>query len=170
MQPTYEKQSKRKLAASLAAIVMIAGIVIVADHEKSEDRQGIVGVATTSSVQTASSSTPAVTNNTTNTSSTTTGYKDGTYSAASNYYVPHGTEEIQVSVTLKNGVIASSSVTNSESNRDSAQFQESFAAAYKHYVVGKNISGLSLSTISGASDTTQGFNDALSKIASQAQA
>jgi uncharacterized protein with FMN-binding domain len=162
----YERQSKAKLVASLAAVIVIAGIIIVADHEKSENRQGIVSTTAASSLQ----STTASSNTSSTTSSTTTGYKDGTYSATSNYYVPHGTEDIQVSVTLKDGVITASSITNSESDPDSAQFQESFTSAYKSYVVGKNISGLSLNTISGASDTTQGFNDALSKIASEAQA
>jgi uncharacterized protein with FMN-binding domain len=172
MQPMYERQSKFKLIASLATIIVVAGIIVVADHEKSENRQGIVGTSTTSSLQSTatSSGTSTVSNASSATSSTTTGYKDGTYSATSSYYVPHSTEDIQVSVTLKDGVITASSVTNSESDPDSAQFQESFTSAYKSYVVGKSISGLSLNTISGASDTTQGFNDALSKIASEAQA
>lgn len=167
MQPTYERHSKFKLAASLAAIIVVAGVIMAADHEKSENRQGIVGASSVSSAQTA---TPASASNTSATTATTSAYKDGTYSATSEYYVPHGTEQIQVSVTLANGVVTTSSVTNSESNRDSALFQENFAAAYKNYVVGKSINSLHLSTVSGASDTTQGFNDALSKIATQAQA
>jgi uncharacterized protein with FMN-binding domain len=162
----YERQSKAKLVASLAAVIVIAGIIILADHLKSKNTiTGSVATGmTTSSMQSASSS------NTAASSSTASTYKDGTYSASSEYYVPHGTEDIQVSVTLKNGVITASSVTNSESDPDSAQFQGSFTSAYKSYVIGKSISGLSLNTVSGASDTTQGFNDALSKIASEAQA
>ena len=165
----YERQSKAKLIASLAAVIVIAGIIIVADHLKSKNTTaGSVATGmTTNSTQTASSSDTAT--NTSTSSSTTSTYKDGTYSASSEYYVPHGTEDIQVSVTLKDGVITASSITNSESDPDSAQFQESFTSAYKSYVVGKSISGLGLNTISGASDTTQGFNDALSKIASEAK-
>jgi uncharacterized protein with FMN-binding domain len=107
----------------------------------------------------------------TNSSSAATGsYKDGTYTATSNYQVPHGSESIKVNLTLKGGVVTSSSVQNSENNFDSAQFQEGFAATYQSYVVGKKISGLQLGAISGASDTTAGFNEALSQIASQAQA
>lgn len=96
-------------------------------------------------------------------------YKDGTYTASSSYYVPHGQESIQVTLTLKNGVVTDSSVTNSETNYESASYQEGFAQEYKSYVVGKNIKDVQLSYVAGASDTTNGFNDAVNSIMSQAQ-
>lgn len=96
-------------------------------------------------------------------------YKDGTYSASSSYYVPHGQESIQVTLTLKNGVVTDSSVTNSETNYESASYQEGFAQEYKSYVIGKNIKDVQLSYVAGASDTTNGFNDAVNSIMSQAQ-
>jgi len=104
------------------------------------------------------------------TSSASSNYKDGTYTATSTYEVPHGDEEIEVNLTLSGGTITNVSVQNSEYDYDSARYQEDFAAEYKQYVVGKKIDGLQLNYIAGASDTTEGFNDALSKIASQAQA
>ena len=79
-------------------------------------------------------------------------------------------ESIQVNLTLKNGVVTDVSIQNSESDRESAAYQQDFASAYKSYVVGKQISGLRLGNVAGASDTTQGFDDAVSKIATQAQA
>lgn len=175
MLSTYERNSRLKLTATVLAVLVVAGVVVLADHFKSESNKA----AATSSI--AANTTPSVATGTPSTSSTGTSgssgssvtpgaYKDGTYTASSGYRVPHGSESIQVSVTLKDGVVASSSVQNSENDFDSAQFQEEFAAAYKSYVVGKKISSLQLGVIAGASDTTAGFNEALSQIASQAQA
>lgn len=162
----YEKHSRAKLIATAVAVLVIAGVVVLADHLKSQ--------TTALSAQTNSSSTAAAPTTTTtpasNPATTTSGYKDGTYSASSDYSVPHSDESIEVSLTLKNGVVADASIKNSENDGTSAEFQQAFAADYKSYVVGKPIKSLRLSVIAGASDTTQGFNDAVSRIASQAQA
>ncbi len=106
---------------------------------------------------------------TTITPTITSNYKDGSYTATSNYFVPHGSEAIKVNATLQSGVVASISVSNSENDFDSASYQESFSTAYKSHVLGKKINGLQLDVIAGASDTTQAFNEALSRIASKAQ-
>jgi uncharacterized protein with FMN-binding domain len=100
----------------------------------------------------------------------TSGYRDGTFSATSSYYVPHSNETINVSLTLQNGVISNAAIINSEGDDQSARYQQDFATVYKSYVVGKKISDLQIGVIAGASDTSQGFNDALSQIASKAKA
>ncbi|MDB5170138.1 MAG: hypothetical protein JWN82_534 [Candidatus Saccharibacteria bacterium] len=171
MQQSYGDQSKAKLIGGIVAVLVVAGVVLLADHLKAKTVANGVGTAqvlptggTTSSASTAGSTNP------TGTSSTTSSYKDGTYSAGSAYYVPHSQEEIKVTLTIKDGVITDSSIINSEGDRDSAAYQQEFEFGYKSQVVGKSISGLSLSRISGASDTTQGFNDALAQIANQAKA
>jgi hypothetical protein len=168
---THEQHSSSKLAAIVISVLVIAGVVVIADHLKKESGQALTTpsssiTATTpapASVPSPASSAPAA-----NTPQPTTAA--ASYTASSNYYVPHGNEQITVHVTLQSGTITDVSIQNSEGDRDSQQYQEDFAAAYKSYVVGKKISGLSLSTVAGASDTTQGFNDALRQISSQAQA
>ncbi|HET6924991.1 MAG TPA: hypothetical protein VFH39_04135 [Candidatus Saccharimonadales bacterium] len=175
---TYEQHSKRKLAATVLTIFVIAGTVLVADHMKSElsaapktFTPAATSATTNNGAGTTQSSTATGSSGAGSaTASTTSGYKDGTYTAASSYYVPHGNESIQVNVTLSNGVITKSSVQNSEGDPTSASFQENFAASYKSYVVGQKLADLRLGVIAGASDTTQGFANALSQIASQAQA
>jgi uncharacterized protein with FMN-binding domain len=164
MLTTYEKRSRTKLVAMLATVLVIAGLVVLADHLKSQSATNATQMGAASSTTTPASTTSSVAS-TANTGS----YKDGTYTASSDYSVPHSDESIQVNLTLKSGIVSSVSVKNSETDGTSAEFQEEFAAAYKSYVVGKQISGLKLSVIAGASDTTQGFNDALSQIASKAQ-
>lgn len=172
MLTTYQQQAKAKLALTILAIIVVAGIVVLADHIKAGDMDDAVPAShtaqTTTPVATATATTNATTSpSTTSTSATAT---DGTYSASSTYYVPPGTEDIQVTVTLKSGVVTNVSIQNSENNHDSAIFQREFTAEYKAAVVGKKISGLRIGTIAGASDTSQGFNDALSQIAAKAQA
>ncbi|MGH7241538.1 MAG: FMN-binding protein [Candidatus Saccharimonadales bacterium] len=172
MLETYEQNSKKKLVATVLAVVVIAGVVILADALKS--KSSTADVASQATSQTTASNTPETStsaSDTTATSTTASGsYKDGTYSASSDYYVPHGDESIKVSLTLSSGTITNVSIDNSENDGNSAAYQEEFASVYKSYVVGKKISSLQLSNIAGASDTTQGFNEALSKITSEAQA
>jgi uncharacterized protein with FMN-binding domain len=165
MQPTYEARSKTKLIVTVVTVLVVAGLVLIVDHLKAEDKAETARIPLTTTQ-------PVTSTNNAATSSTSPNptYKDGTYTASSHYYVPHGSEDIRLSVTIKNGVIANSSVTNSETNRDSADYQQGFASVYKNYVVGKNINGLQLGTVAGASDTTQGFNDALNQIAAKAHA
>lgn len=169
MLQTYEQKSRLKLVTTVIAILVVAGVILLADHLKSDDT--VASTTSTTSSVTSSASNNTVTSNTTTNSSTTNGTAtDGTYSATSSYSVPHGREDIQVSLTVKGGVITDASVQNSENDFDSAQYQEEFTAAYKTKVIGKKISGLQISTVAGASDTTQGFNEALHKIASKAGA
>lgn len=175
MQPMYEKQSKTKLVTTVITIIVIAGIVMFADHLKSTSTSTAASLPTTTSSQSApAASTPPTSTPATSTPSATTapssGYKDGTYTASSSYYVPNGNENIKVTLAVSNGVVSSASVFNSEGDPTSAYFQQNFASSFKHYVVGQKIASLQLGVIAGASDTSQGFNNALSRIESQAKA
>lgn len=168
----YEQHSRRKLIATILSIIVIAGVVVFADHIKNTNpAAGSTLTQTQSSSPTnpTTTSTPSSANPTTGPTNSSI-YKDGSFAATSDYSVPHGSESIQVSLTLKGGVITDASIQNSEGNPESASYQQDFTSTYKNYVVGKKISGLRLGIVAGASDTTQGFDDALSQIASKAQA
>lgn len=160
MQPALNNGRKKVVAGSLISLIVIALIAAIAHYEV-RARNAARSASTNTAIQT-----PAATPATSSAGS----YKDGTYSASSSYYVPHGGESIKVTLMLKNGVIADSSIVNSENNPESAQFQEQFASEYKSSVVGKNISSVQLSYVAGASDTTQAFDDALQQIMNQAHA
>jgi uncharacterized protein with FMN-binding domain len=169
MQPTYERQSKTKLIATILTIVVVAGLVLVIDNLKSKNTS-TAQVSTAPAATSTQSTETTPSDSSTSSSSSSSTFKDGTYTASSDYFVPHGNESIKVSLTLKDGVVTSSNVQNSEGDPDSARFQEDFASSYKSFVVGKKISDVRLGAIAGASDTAQGFNDALEQITSQAQA
>lgn len=96
-------------------------------------------------------------------------YKDGTYSATGSYATPGGMEQLGVSVTLKNGVITSSSVTQEGKSPTAKVKQADFAQNFRSFVIGKNIDQVNLTVVSGSSLTTQGFDDALTQIKSQAK-
>ena len=176
---TYEQHSTRKLIATILSVLLVAGVVVIVDHFRAESRQmapvaqvpRIATVAVTPSASPAPTTTslvptvaPAVT------PVQSSGYTDGSFNASSDYYVPSGNETIKVTLTLRSGVVADAQIGNSASDRESARYQQDFASVYKSYVVGKKISNLRIGVIAGASDTSQGFNDALSKIAAKAQA
>ena len=160
---------------AVVTLLVIAGIVMVIDNLKPRTSATAATLTPTTTITPSSSQptttaqTPAATSPAA-TTTTSSGYKDGTYSASTSYYVPRGYESIKVTLTLSNGVITNASVQNSENDPTSAQYQEDFAAMYKHAVVGRKVSSLQVGVIAGASDTTLGFNDAVSRIATQAQA
>lgn len=147
------------IAIVLLATAGTAGMVALNKKSSSAD--------TTASSQTPNTSTSADTPSTPTTSTT---YKDGTYTATGSYSSPGGTEKIGVTVTLKDGVVTSSSLDTSKATGDAAEYQDQFASGYKKLVVGKNIDSISLSRVSGSSLTSNGFNDALDAIKQQAKA
>lgn len=109
------------------------------------------------------------TNNTSQDNPSTT-YKDGTYQATGSYVSPGGNESITISVTLKDGVVTETSATSGANDPTAKQYQGEFIAGYKDQVVGKKVSSIKLSRVSGSSLTSQGFNSALEQIKQQAQA
>ncbi|MDB5177404.1 MAG: hypothetical protein JWN75_1072 [Candidatus Saccharibacteria bacterium] len=168
MYPDRPNNNKQKITAGIVALIVIALLGVGASAYNNQQSSQAATTTTPTSTQTAMSST---TSSTSSTSTTSTGsYKDGTYTSSTTYYVPHGSESIKVTLTVKNGVITDSAIENSEGDRESIAYQQDFTSAYKSQVVGKSISGLQLSYVAGASDTTQGFNDSLEKIRTQAQA
>ncbi len=128
---------------------------------------------TSQTTETAVNTTPATTSSNANASATaanTSGYKDGTYSASGNYSVPRGNNSIQVSLTVKNGVVSSVKTSHNYNDRESGMYIDSFDSRIESAVVGKSLGDISLSRVGGASLTTYGFEDALSTIANQAKA
>ncbi|HEY8886574.1 MAG TPA: hypothetical protein VIM31_03710 [Candidatus Microsaccharimonas sp.] len=170
-----EKPKNTTLKVTSAVIVTLAVVMLLIASNVTKTQQAAQSVITTpiatTAAPTATTATTATTQSTTSSSTaSSSGYKDGTYTASTDYYIPRGSEQIQVSLTIKNGIVTDSSIVNSEGDRQSAQYQQAFASSYKSHVTGKSISSLELSYVAGASDTTQGFNDAVSQIQTEAKA
>lgn len=97
-------------------------------------------------------------------------YKNGTYSAIGNYQSPAGKEEIDIKVTVKDGVITDSEFEGKGVNPTTKKMQGLFAEGYKTQVVGKSLDEVSLDVVNGSSLTPKGFEDALQKIRTEAAA
>lgn len=97
-------------------------------------------------------------------------FKDGTYSSNGKYNSPAGGEEIGVTVTVKGDVITDASVKVLATNPASSEWQTKVSNAIKSVVVGKKLTDVVLDKVSGSSLTPKGWNDAISKIQTQAKA
>lgn len=118
-------------------------------------------------------STPTTTTTTTGTSTVTTTkttYKDGTYSFGLSYRVPAGdVEKIDSTIKVTNDTITSLSIKYTATNQKSKGYQSDFDSEIQSAVVGKKISTLNLSSVGGASLTTDAFMKGIAQIQSQAK-
>jgi uncharacterized protein with FMN-binding domain len=97
-----------------------------------------------------------------------TKYKDGTYASDGNYTSPGGSEVINVSLTLKSNVVTAVTVKTVTADPTATQYESQFIGGIAAVVVGKDINSLNVSRVAGSSLTSQGFNDALTKIKADA--
>lgn len=169
----------RKLSPAVISIIVVAMIAIISgavytvtnnNTSTTEASTGTSSASTVTDTSSSSSSSSANSNTEDPTSSTSSNYKDGTYSDTASYYTPDGSEDIKVTLVIANGTVTSASIENSGNDRESAMYQQRFAASYTSYVVGKSIDSLQLSRIAGASLTTDGFNSAIEAIRTDATA
>lgn len=153
------------------AVVFIVVASVVKNKKLDSTLVSSAPVSTSVSNQTIATQTPSSTMMPNNSGTMmSSGYKDGTYQAKSSYYTPGQPESITVSVVLKDGVITDTSASVTGYDRDSREYSNAFVKNYKSYVVGKSIASLQLRRVSGASLTSQGFNDAIATIQTQAKA
>ncbi len=68
-------------------------------------------------------------------------YVDGTYSATGSYISPGGYQQLGVSITLKNDIIVSASVTNMAVDGRSQRYQNMFISGYQQYVIREKYRG-----------------------------
>lgn len=146
----------------VAIIVVILIFHVVKNSESTGNNQAPVAEVPTEPVATSSepsaSSTPASSDE----------YKDGTYSAEGDYASHIGPEHIEVTLTLKDDIITSATVTPGAVNPTSMHYQGLFISGYQQVVIGKDISTLTVGKVSGSSLTPKGFNDAIAKIKAEA--
>lgn len=153
-------------ALLLAIVVIVGGIsvfnkgqadsMVVANHSSDTSVSQTVNVATNQPM----TSTTA--------SPTSSRYKDGSYSAVDSYNSPGGREAITVTVAVIQDTVTSTSIQQDADNRTSSKYQSTFKSNYSSQVVGKKLSDVQLSRVSGSSLTSGGFNAALEQIKLQA--
>ena len=82
--------------------------------------------------------------------------------------VPHGSNTINVTVTVSNGKIVSASATHGYSDRESGMYVDSFDSSLSSNVNGESLADIIVSRIGGASLTTEAFAEVLDTIKSEA--
>lgn len=97
-------------------------------------------------------------------------YKDGTYQAVGSYVSPGGPVKINLTVTIKDGAIVSTSLVAVEASEQARDYIQQFTDGYRPFVIGKSIDDVQLSRVAGSSLTSIGFNDALEQIKDDAAA
>lgn len=162
------------IVALVVTALLVGGVAYAKNANKAENVAAMASSAEntsqTTSPQSSSESTksePALANAEGTASSA---YQDGTYTATGSYSTPGGQESITVTVTLKSDIVTATSAKSSSNDHDSREYQSRFISGYKSLVVGKKISDIQLSHVSGSSLTSSGFNKALDQIEQQAAA
>jgi hypothetical protein len=167
MPPTEPQTAKKSngLVITIIVVIIIIGIIfaIVKSSSKTATPTVTTPADTTGTPADTSTSTPSGT-------PTAALYKDGTYSADGHYTSPGGHQTVHVTLTLSNDIITSATVTSGAVDPESSHYQAEFISGYTPQVVGKDISTLNLTKVSGSSLTPGGFDDALTQIKTQAQA
>lgn len=168
MEQTSKKQAATTIAVVAITIFLVLGIIVLAKKKSHKN----LGTATTDSAnQTQATNSTSVDTNAPQTTTTDTSgdYQDGTYKATGTYTSPGGNESITINVTLKDGVVTATEAESGANDPTAKQYQAEFIAGYKDQVVGKKITSIKLSRVSGSSLTSQGFNSAIQQIKQQAQ-
>jgi uncharacterized protein with FMN-binding domain len=158
------------IIAGLSLVGALAGCSTTAAESETSTDTGTTD--TTESTDTGTTdtteSTDTGTTDTTETDTTGGTYTDGEYSATADYQSPNGTETIDVTLSLEDGVITAVEVTGDGDNPNSKQYQSKFAGGIAAEVVGVSIDDISVDKVAGSSLTSAGFNDAVDEIKTDA--
>lgn len=95
---------------------------------------------------------------------------DGTYTALGEYTSPGGPSAVAVKLTLKSDTVTAITVTPKAENPTAQGYEGRFAAGVGTKVIGKKLSELNVTKVSGSSLTSQGFDRAIEAIEKQASA
>jgi hypothetical protein len=160
MEPTKTLSPAIKALIVIVLVGIVATAVIVISDSSSDKENA----TTSQDTPTTSSSSPEASETSTN------AYKNGTYSAVGSYSTPGGQESIDLTVTITDGVITSTTLKENATSGEAEEHQANFASGYKSFVVGKKVDEVSLSRVAGSSLTSNGFNSALDDIKKDAAA
>jgi uncharacterized protein with FMN-binding domain len=145
---------------ALATAVSGAGLLAVglSGCASAADARPIASGAAPASAPVSSSAAPGTT------------FKDGTYTELGRYTSPGGASAVAVTLTLKQGVVTALKVVPKAENPTASGYESQFASGVGGTVIGKPISALNVTVVSGSSLTSQGFDAAITAIEAKAKA
>ncbi|MFW5703212.1 MAG: hypothetical protein ACOCXQ_00050 [Patescibacteria group bacterium] len=96
-------------------------------------------------------------------------YIDGTYNADGTYTSPAGEEDVDVTITIADGLIESVESSVNAENEISVKHQTAFANNIESEIVGRSLDEVDLDVVAGSSLTPIGFMNALEQIKQDAR-
>lgn len=158
------------IPAVVAGVIILAVVGVFAYQGMKSPTENLQATPTEIVSETPTpTSVPEAMNEISSESGSVVAYKDGTYEATGNYVSPGGPRDVDVTITLKGGVVTASTFQGHATDPNSMRFQGEFAEGYKAVVVGKPIDEIAVVKVSGSSLTPKGFMDALEKIKTEAK-
>jgi uncharacterized protein with FMN-binding domain len=152
------KQRAKYPLAILTGLTLVGALAGCSTATADEETASGTDSGTTESTETDTSDAAA----------TTGSYTDGSYTASAEYTSPGGTETVEVTVTLADGVITEVEAVGDGDNPNSKRYQGEFSDGIADVVVGKSIDEISVDKVAGSSLTSAGFNDAIDEIKAEA--
>lgn len=168
MEQSSTADRNKKLIA-VAVIVLVIGLIYIIRAQADDAETASTRSASTAQQETTGSSGDRAASAGA-TASGTTAYKDGTYTASGSYRTPQSTETVQVTLTVAGDTVTAAEFSAEPETSQSAEYQSAFRSGYKSQVVGKKLSDIDLTRVSGSSLTPIGFNAAVDDIQDQAKA
>lgn len=144
---------------ALATAITGAGLLAV----------GLAG-CTAADASPGSSSAAAAPSASTASSGASAAFKDGTYTELGRYTSPGGPSAVDVTLTLQSGVVKAVKVVPKAENPTAAGYESQFASGVGSKVVGKRLTELDVTVVSGSSLTSRGFDAAVQAIQAKAKA
>ncbi|GAA4675945.1 hypothetical protein [Frondihabitans cladoniiphilus] len=95
-------------------------------------------------------------------------YKNGTYTEQGTYSSPGGQELISVQLAIHDDAVQAVTVKTVKADPTATSYEAKFIGGISSAIVGKKIDDLHVTNVAGSSLTSQGFDDALTKIKSDA--
>jgi uncharacterized protein with FMN-binding domain len=157
-----KNSTNQKIIAGVALLVIVA-IAFVGDFLTGSKSNSSAAMVASRSTNSTSSKTSSTTKTCSGISNATT-FKDGIYNATGSYTSPGGVEDIKVSLTLSSGTITAATAASGANDPTASSYQSYFIGGFKQQVLGKKITTVKLTNVSGSSLTSQGFNKALQSI------
>jgi len=160
------QNTNKKLIVTIASIFALGAIGAIAYNYYSEPK---FEVEVKQTVQSTTPETKVMTTTPVTSTTMESKYKDGVYTKLGKYVSPGGPEQIEITITVKDGMIADASSVTKATLPGSIKFQDNFGGGFKELIIGKNINEVSLDKVAGSSLTPKGFNDALEQIKADAK-
>ena len=159
-----QNTGNKKLILTLASVVALGtiGYMVYSGYNKPQFNVEVKETQNSKEVET-------TTQNTNNTTKENNKYKNGTYTKMGDYVSPGGPEQIEVTVTVIDGVITDATVVAKATLTGSVKMQNAFIGGFKEFVIGKNIEEIKLDKVAGSSLTPKGFNEAIQEVMQEAK-